>query len=676
MRRIYIFLSLLLSLTFTLEASAQQQFINGEPWYCEYYSNRISEDGDNLWLATSRGLIKYDKSTGYAYNAAKEVGATSESIFTVVEVNSKGIVCYNEDITYELPKVWDGTELVTYGDLGYWGSAYSFAFNSKGDIWGSVIGRYYPPLDSANHYVGYGTANMSSSRIRTSIVDMAFDSNDRLWIAMYGDYHYLGYHNENSTTTYVGTNDDTPKKITSIAIDANDNIWFASEDGINCYNQTTGVEVCMTKEQYPAMLENRYFGNDVDTEGNIWFTSENNLLKWNGSEFTTYTCTGYEEARSMLCDGDIVWVLLKNDTLLKFEDNQFEAIDLSPVVNNEEYSTIPRGIDLDRNAFGIPVNQLEFNALSEFTLSFWINTKLFNHTIYVDNGGTNFLTIRDVTDSWPNSDYGYMWSQIGNTSKSWDDNNIQIEGHDKTGSISTDLAPFDFPVSEWKYISFVFDTDNTAKKILMYVDGVATYQTVFTPTTWSDDYIIMIGGARYQLGKLEAYIDKVQLYGKALSQSEVQESMKAHLQDEVSLLACWDFEGGCTIDSEGYMLADNSTIKAAMYEVSSLGGVSNGVEIVPFVYAEGIKIIDQPSAPQGVEDNEVEESNTKAYVSNGVLYIENAEGINSVVVYDTAGKIITSGIFNNTSAQISLPTINRGVMIVKVNADVIKVMCK
>ena len=124
------------------------------------------------------------------------------------------------------------------------------------------------------------------------------------------------------------------------------------------------------------------------------------------------------------------------------------------------------------------------------------------------------------------------------------------------------------------------------------------------------------------------------------------------------------------------MLADNSTIKAAMYEVSSLGGVSNGVEIVPFVYAEGIKIIDHPSAPQGVADNEVEESNTKAYVSNGVLYIENAEGINSVVVYDTAGKIITSGIFNNTSAQISLPTINRGVMIVKVNADVIKVMCK
>ena len=79
--------------------------------------------------------------------------------------------------------------------------------------------------------------------------------------------------------------------------------------------------------------------NSIDDNGNIWFTSENNLLKWDGSEFTTYTCDGYEEARSMLCDGDIVWVLLKNDTLLKFQNNEFEAIDLTPAVTGIEEST-------------------------------------------------------------------------------------------------------------------------------------------------------------------------------------------------------------------------------------------------------------------------------------------------------------------------------------------------
>ena len=155
---------------------------------------------------------------------------------------------------------------------------------------------------------------------------------------------YLGYHeyiNEGDVTKYVGSNPRSGpyKKITSIAIDKNDNIWYASEDGINCYYQATGQEVCMTKAQYPTMLENRYFGNDIDDSGNIWFTSENNLLKWDGSEFTTYTCDGYEEARAMLCDGDIVWVLLKNDKLLKFQNNEFETIDLSPAVTGIEEST-------------------------------------------------------------------------------------------------------------------------------------------------------------------------------------------------------------------------------------------------------------------------------------------------------------------------------------------------
>jgi hypothetical protein len=57
-------------------------------------------------------------------------------------------------------------------------------------------------------------------------------------------------------------------------------------------------------------------------------------MKYDGDDFTTYTCPGYEEARSILCDGNIVWVLLKNDTLLKFQNNEFEAIDLGPAITN------------------------------------------------------------------------------------------------------------------------------------------------------------------------------------------------------------------------------------------------------------------------------------------------------------------------------------------------------
>ena len=319
-----------------------QEYINYKLWTYEFYSNRISNDGANLWITPSVGILKYNKITGECYNVASEIYANNEATYTAIETTSDGIVCYSE--MYGFAQVWDGAKIDTYGYTN--GFVYSFAIRPNGDVWASLGAKYIPPADSVigdRHFWGYQTYNAISSQIQSPITDMAFDSKGRLWIAMFGQYYYLGYHdyvNEGDMTKYVCSNlySGPYKKITSIAIDSNDNIWYASDEGINCYYQSLGQEVCMTKEQYPAMLENRYFGNDIDDNGNIWFTSENNLLKWDGSEFTTYTCDGYEEARSMLCDGDIVWVLLKNDTLLKFQNNEFEAIDLAPAVTGIEES--------------------------------------------------------------------------------------------------------------------------------------------------------------------------------------------------------------------------------------------------------------------------------------------------------------------------------------------------
>ena len=114
-------------------------------------------------------------------------------------------------------------------------------------------------------------------------------------------------------------------------------------------------------------------------------------------------------------------------------------------------------------------------------------------------------------------------------------------------------------------------------------------------------------------------------------------------------------------------------IKNKMYNIlQTEEGLSNGTEIKPFTFAEGVN---PESVLQGVEESIAEVSNTKAYVSNGVLYIENAEGINSVEIYDTTGKIITSETYNNASVQISLPSTLKGVIMVKVNNEVVKVIC-
>ena len=56
-----------------------------------------------------------------------------------------------------------------------------------------------------------------------------------------------------------------------------------------------------------------------------------------------------------------------------------------------------------------------------------------------------------------------------------------------------------------------------------------------------------------------------------------------------------------------------------------------------------------------------------------MLYIENTEGINSVEVYDATGKVIISDTYDSNLAQIQLPLIIKGVVMIKVNSEVVKV---
>ncbi len=348
--------------------------------------------------------------------------------------------------------------------------------------------------------------------------------------------------------------------------------------------------------------------------------------------------------------------------------------------NNE----LPRGIDLGEYAFGIPVGQLGFNSISEYTLSFWMNVKEFNHTTENNGGGTNFVNIRNVYASPTLSDWGYMWSNIGHNSVDFEDL-VSITLRDGSNfMISTQLTPE--PVylkeSEWRYFTFVFDTttgkiSSNVTRVTLYIDGVATHQVARTQThPWDNNSVLMIGGRSLATSPLDAYIDKVQLYKKAFTQPMVCQSKNAPILDDESLLGYWDFEDGCVTDAEGFMQADNGTIKATMYNIlkesDSFYAFSCGDEIKPFTFGEGV---DPESVIQGVEESITEVNKSKAFVSNEILNIENAGGINSVVVYDATGKVITSVNANGaTSTQIALPLTIKGVIMVKVNNEVVKVI--
>ena len=126
------------------------------------------------------------------------------------------------------------------------------------------------------------------------------------------------------------------------------------------------------------------------------------------------------------------------------------------------------------------------------------------------------------------------------------------------------------------------------------------------------------------------------------------------------------------------MMADKGTIKATMYYIIRTSELSMGTEIKQFKFEKGV---DLESVLQGVEESIAEESNTKAYVSDGVLYIENAEGVNSVTVYDAMGRTLLTPNLSAvekgaTYTQIELPSTLKGVIMVKVNNEVVKVICE
>ena len=166
-----------------------------------------------------------------------------------------------------------------------------------------------------------------------------------------------------------------------------------------------------------------------------------------------------------------------------------------------------RGIDLGEYAFGIPVNQLNFNTQSPFTLSFWVKVKEFNHSEY----GTLFVSIRNPEEPYAMSDYGWMWAFVEpNDSKNT--LNMTVRSSGSSGFNAEELSSFDFIEEEWLNFSFVFDYDGN-RKLTLYLNGTPVYEVNGTINTysWTQQNIIMIGGISSLRSSLNAYIDKVQL---------------------------------------------------------------------------------------------------------------------------------------------------------------------
>ena len=254
--------------------------------------------------------------------------------------------------------------------------------------------------------------------------------------------------------------------------------------------------------------------------------------------------------------------------------------DTECVANFVSVASSDLGVSLQGNAFAIPNNEIGFGKESSFTISFRVYINQFNHDTY----GTQLLNIRSALDTWPQSDWGYMWSQI-NTDGTF--NCVARSpsiGNEISLPISQDLI---LHPKTWYRLIFCkeYNSDDGSTSFYLYLNGeLISSKTRVFPIQWRSSNVIMIGGTAFGRAGLDGIIDDVRLYDLVLTETLIDFDH----YPTTHLIGYWDFntpsEGYDTLYSKGY----NNNIQAKMYNIDVITAGNQNFISVPFYFtAEG-----------------------------------------------------------------------------------------
>ena len=326
----------------------------------EYRSDRLAIVGDEIWIAGMKGLISYNKTTGKTVNHNSAINVTSKDTVSCIEADISGDIYFykKHDNLYKYSPYKECKNILNWEENAYY-SNFNVLIQDKetGDLWLGGSNELYRIKNS-------GTYTLITNKVSSNysvVTDMDIDNNKTLWgVCEAGSEPPLFYCNTQSLRSNFRSlkEDLIPKNIIdyiySVEIDDSGEIWFCASDGICRYlkdeksyvvynnDNTSGI---MPKKDYTdadidfeITVDIYYSASDKDSDGNLWFSSPYHLTKYNGTEFKSYTCPEYKEARDIICDEDIVWVYLRDDSLLKFQNGEFTQVELNIIPLNMEES--------------------------------------------------------------------------------------------------------------------------------------------------------------------------------------------------------------------------------------------------------------------------------------------------------------------------------------------------
>jgi len=267
---------------------------------------------DNVWVATSNGLAKFDGASWLIYNTSSGLPYNSIKEITIDQSGNIWVYTRNESNISKLENnVWTNYSTSSY--------PYCITAGPNGNIWigthegamffdvntetftsyhdeigtGTEQRSVYDIIVDANLNIWLGASNglhkydgnaftsyTSSNGVALFAEHLATDASGNIWLSSYTVLKKFIISTESASNYY---NNST---LTTITIDSNEKVWLGSEYGLKRF-----VNVDDTWDEF--IVSNSLSNSNVsdfvfDTSDNLWVATEHGLSKLTGDNWSTW----------------------------------------------------------------------------------------------------------------------------------------------------------------------------------------------------------------------------------------------------------------------------------------------------------------------------------------------------------------------------------------------------
>ncbi len=245
---------------------------------------------------------------------------------------------------------------------------------------------------------------------------------------------------------------------------------------------------------------------------------------------------------------------------------------------------LSRGVNLKEKGFVFKATEVGLESNNqEWSMSFWLK---FNS---LPTGGIQILDLRHQYTSWPQNNWGSIWSGYDPANKvlSFTIRDIKSGGSpEHTQNWSVEFEP-----GVWSHVTIAMEKGARGVKERLYINGKpATAKNwsyngmrgngfisdYVNTSTWWDENNFMLGFGRAGQAAIDGVIDDVKFFSKQLNETEVANNYRSNAKDAANMTAFWNFEQNADENNKFASVANGTTVKGYRAELAAGAGEGQG----------------------------------------------------------------------------------------------------